>query len=278
MDAWSKQEVDLLVTDYMNMLAAELRGLPINKTIHRKALQQMLSNRSDGSIEFKHQNLSAVLIKHGLPYIIGYKPRWNYQFLLEETLLSYLNTHQSTEVLFSDFATQPLLLSESKVDFQNWKEIPPPQRPYSFSEEPQIEYLPIKRNYLEQEQKNTAIGQSGELLVLNYEKWRLYNAGLPELADQIRWISKEEGDGAGFDILSKTLKGQDIYIEVKTTTLGKETPIFFSKRENDFSDRKREAYHLYRVFNLKQNPKMFSKSGRFQDFCKMEATGFKGYF
>ena len=99
----------------------------------------MLSNRSDGSIEFKHQNLSAVLIKHGLPYIIGYKPRWNYQFLLEETLLSYLNTHQSTEVLFSDFATQPLLLSESKVDFQNWKEIPPPQRPYSFSEEPQIE-------------------------------------------------------------------------------------------------------------------------------------------
>lgn len=277
MEAWSKLEVDLLVEDYINMLTAELRSLPYNKALHRKTLQQLLSNRSDSSIEYKHQNLSAVLIKHSFPYIKGYKPRWNYQFLLEEALLSYLNTHQSTEALFNDFVTQPLILPDSIVDFKSWMETPPKSQ-FSYFAEPQIEYRSLKTNYLELEQKNMAIGECGELLALNYEKWRLQTAGLPKLADQIRWISKEEGDGAGFDILSKTIEGKDIFIEVKTTTLGKETPIFFSKRENDCAARNKERYYLYRIFNVKQNPKMFSKSGSFKDFCTIEATGFKGYF
>lgn len=279
MDAWSKLEVDLLVADYMNMLAAELQGLTYSKTTHRKALQQLLSNRSDGSIEFKHQNLSAVLIKHGLLYISGYKPRWNYQHLLEEVLLEHLNanTQQPVEALFNDFVTQPLILPDQKIDFNRWKETPPKSQ-FNYSAEPLAEYRVMKTNYLELEQRNMVIGERGELLALNYEKWRLQTAGFPELADQVRWISKEEGDGAGFDILSKTMKGKDMYIEVKSTTLGKETPIFFSKRENDYAERKREDYHLYRVFNLKQSPKMFSKSGCFKDFCKMEATSFKGYF
>ncbi len=59
--------------------------------------------------------------------------------------------------------------------------------------------------------------------------------GKEKFAEQVRWISKEKGDGAGFDILSRNLNGTDKYIEVKTTKLAKETPIFFSKNELDFS-------------------------------------------
>jgi hypothetical protein len=50
-DFWSQQEVEAAVTDYFVMLAKELRGEPFNKAEHNRALQQMLNNRTRGSIE-----------------------------------------------------------------------------------------------------------------------------------------------------------------------------------------------------------------------------------
>ena len=79
---WTSQEVDLIVADYMAMLTAQLRGEEYSKAAHRRALIALLQNRSEGSIERKHQNISAVLIELGFPYITGYKPLSNYQSLL----------------------------------------------------------------------------------------------------------------------------------------------------------------------------------------------------
>jgi hypothetical protein len=81
-DNWSREEVEAAVTDYFDMLAKELRREPFNKAEHNRALQRMLDNRSRGSVERKHQNISAVLIEAGYPYIKGYKPLGNYQDLL----------------------------------------------------------------------------------------------------------------------------------------------------------------------------------------------------
>ena len=75
---WTEQEVRLIVSDYFTMLEAELQGEPYKKSEHRKALIPLLSGRSDGSVEFKHQNISSVLVELGLPYVEGYKPRGNY--------------------------------------------------------------------------------------------------------------------------------------------------------------------------------------------------------
>lgn len=44
----------------------------------------MLNGRSPGAIEFKHANISAILIEIGFPYLDGYKPRGNYQELLRK--------------------------------------------------------------------------------------------------------------------------------------------------------------------------------------------------
>ncbi len=59
---WSIKEVELIVLDYFLMLSDELDGKPINKTFHRDGLKKLI-NRTDGSIEYKHQNISAVLAK-----------------------------------------------------------------------------------------------------------------------------------------------------------------------------------------------------------------------
>ena len=65
------------------MLSAELDNKKYSKSNHRRNLLPFLDNRSEGSIEFKHQNISAVLSNLGQPFIKGYLPRINYQRTLK---------------------------------------------------------------------------------------------------------------------------------------------------------------------------------------------------
>ena len=77
--SWSRQEVEATVQDYFDMLATEIRGEPFNKAAHNRILRRKLNGRSRGAVERKHQNISAVLIEMGFPYINGYKPLGNIQ-------------------------------------------------------------------------------------------------------------------------------------------------------------------------------------------------------
>ena len=77
--AWSIDEINAIVNDYMSMLLQDLKGEKYNKTSHREKLKPQLNNRTDGSIEFKHQNISAALIDLDYTYIDGYKTIFNYQ-------------------------------------------------------------------------------------------------------------------------------------------------------------------------------------------------------
>ena len=240
-------------------------------------MKNVLSNRSDGSIEFKHQNISAALIKHGLPFIKGYKPKWNYQKILEEKILDYLqNKRLNIEPSFVHFADLSVGLAK-EINFNNLIESPPIRQNLAMEPTIEDERNPIKINYLQREQANSMLGRRGEELIYDYEKWRLVNLGKENLADKIKWISQSD-DGAGFDILSKNENGSDRYIEVKTTKLSKETPIFFSKNEYDFSIKRASEFYLYRLFNFNDHPKMFSFNGSFDTFCSKVPLQYKGYF
>ena len=223
MTKWSNIEAELVVADYFDMLSKELTGKAYKKSSHRQKLLPLLNNRSEGSIEFKHQNISAVLINFGQPYIKGYLPRFNYQKILEEKVINYLTSNRSIEEQFKKFAESDIIQPISQNDFN--KLIVNPPSNHNIVKEPIVVYTknPIKINYLEKEQHNRNLGLLGEKLVFEYEKWNLNTSGKESLADQVKWVSKEEGDGAGFDILSKNHNGTDKYIEVKTTKLGKET-------------------------------------------------------
>lgn len=276
-DSWSNTEVQLIIADYFKMLSAELRGENYSKAEHRRALHPLLSNRSDGSIEFKHQNISAVLIELGQPYIKGYLPRFNYQQILKEAVIEYLDNNRKIEDQFLLFSDKIIVPEKTDFNFNKFIVEPPT---VNFVAEPKATYhrSPIKTNYLEREQKNSRLGFLGEELVMEFEKWHLINAGKEKLAEQIRWVSKEEGDGAGFDILSRNLNGTDKYIEVKTTKLGKETPIFFSKNELDFSVEKSSDFHLYRLFDFEEKARMFTRNGALNQICNSVPVAFKGYF
>jgi hypothetical protein len=275
--AWLNTEVQLIVADYFNMLTAELKGEDYNKAAHRRALLPLLENRSDGSVEFKHQNISAVLVELGQPFIKGYLPRFNYQQILKEAVIDYLNQNLSIENQFKLFAEKEIVKPKIGIDFLKFVAEPPKG---NHSYEPKVTYRrnPIKINYLEKEQRNRNLGYLGEELVMEYERWQLIKLGKEILADKVEWISRDQGDGTGFDILSRNLNGTDKYIEVKTTKLSKETPIFFSKNELEFSIDHQKDFYLYRVFDFEKKAQMFTRNGALSEVCHPVPLSYKGFF
>src|SRR5271170_4298738 len=92
---WQDDELDLIVADYFAMLAADLAGRAYIKSRHSAALMARIG-RTHRSVEFKHQNISAVLDELGMPWIPGYKPKRNYQNAIFDAIDRYLTAHPAT--------------------------------------------------------------------------------------------------------------------------------------------------------------------------------------
>lgn len=96
-------------------------------------------------------------------------------------------------------------------------------------------------------QKN--IGQAGEEFVYQYEREKVSKYKLPK-TKQVRWVSKLDGDGLGYDILSFDKTGREIYIEVKATEGPENGTLFITANELEMSELYSEQYRLYRVYDL----------------------------
>ncbi len=76
---WTEDELDAIVADYFAMLGDELAGRPYVKAAHN-ALLVAQTGRSRGSVEFKYQNVSAVLERE--EFVLGLernKLRWQHR-------------------------------------------------------------------------------------------------------------------------------------------------------------------------------------------------------
>src|SRR5436309_13894848 len=89
---WQDDELDAIVADYFAMLSSDLFGHREVKSRHSAALMTRIG-RTHRSVEFKHQNISAVLDELGLPWIPGYKPKRNYQNAIFGAIDRYLTNH-----------------------------------------------------------------------------------------------------------------------------------------------------------------------------------------
>lgn len=87
---WSDAELDAIVKDYFDMLSKEQSGQSYVKAEHRRRLRPLLLNRTEGSIEMKHCNISGVLDEMKLEHIDGYKPRKHFQAALHNAVEAYL--------------------------------------------------------------------------------------------------------------------------------------------------------------------------------------------
>lgn len=255
---WSDLENDLIVADYFSMLAAEIAGQPYVKAEHNRNIQSHLNDRTRGSVEKKHQNISAVMVGLGQPWIDGYKPLPSFQNSLVDAVMRWLDANPGW--------LQPSLADGMIAGREAVREIsslwigPAP----TFSNEPpsiNAEFMAkVARKFdvAERDARNRALGKAGEELVLRHEQARLRSERREDLADKVRWTAVQDGDGAGYDIFSFENDGRERLIEVKTTNGWERTPFHVTRNELAVADANRDNWHLVRLWNFAREPKAYS--------------------
>jgi len=128
------------------------------------------------------------------------------------------------------------------------------------------------------DERNRKLGEAGEAMVLAYEKSFLTLHDRYDLAKAVRWTSKEDGDGAGYDIFSFTPEGDDRLIEVKTTNGWERTPFHISRNELAVSDQFKDNWHLVRLWDFARRPKAFELRPPLEQHVSLTPTSFQASF
>lgn len=270
---WTDTENDLIVADYFAMLASDIAGRSYNKAAHNRSLQDQV-DRNRSSIEFKHQNVSAVLKGLGEDWIPGYKPAFNYQTTLEDAVARWLALNPSW---LARVVEQPA--TDLREPNSLWIGPPP-----TLSNQPppaeleQTIATARKFNVAARDERNRALGRAGEKLALAHEKAVLVGMGRSDLASKIRWVSEEDGDGAGYDISSFEADGKPRLIEVKTTNGWDRTPFHISRNELAAAERLRSNWCLLRLHSFSREPKAFELRPPLDAHVSLTATSYQASF
>lgn len=178
--------------------------------------------RGEGSIEYKHQNISAILKGLGEVWIDGYKPAFNFQWSLADAVARWLARNPAWIV------RQPAVLAHQRLrdvdasaqahgarnEGPLWIGPPPTQSNAPPPDElAQMLAVAAKFDVAERDARNRTLGRAGEARVVASERATLNAAGRGDLARQVRWVSNEDGDGAGYDIASFEPDGAFLVID-----------------------------------------------------------------
>ena len=272
---WTDKENDLIVADYFAMLVEDVAGRFYNKAQHRRNLVPFLQNRSESSIEFKHQNISAVLKGLGEVWIPGYMPAFNFQMTLVDAVARWMATNPAWLGRMPKRQPAPGLNDALQIWIgppPTLSNQPPPQ------EMEQMLHVAKKFDVAGRDERNRALGRAEEAQVFAHEVSALKVAGRDDLASKVRWVSEEDGDGAGYDIASFTRDGQERLIEVKTTNGWERTPFYISRNELAVADERRSDWCLFRLWNFSREPKAFELRPPLDAHVTLTANSFQASF
>lgn len=154
------------------------------------------------------------------------------------------------EKIVNDENEIPLLSSsESKLDILN--NIPTIRKSKKNNRKQYIRKSDFE-SYIKDYQKKLDNGYIAEGLVYEYEKEKLINLGRKDLSEKVVWISREYGDGFGYDIKSYEVeenKVKEIYIEVKSSSSGLSGDFEMSSNEYKFAMEHADdnSFRIYRI-------------------------------
>lgn len=246
---WQDHELDAIVADYFAMLSADLSGRPYVKSRHSAALMAQIG-RTHRAVEFKHQNISAVLDELGMPWIPGYIPKRNYQNAIFGAIDRYLSQHR--EIL--EFVPRDKAVST----FEPSVFVEPPALREAAPAQAALRRLIRKFDPVERDHMNRSLGKAGEAFVMDIERRKLADADREDLARNVRWVAAEDGDGAGYDVLSFNSGGSERLIEVKTTNGSGRTPFFLSRNERELAAERPTEWRIYRVHLFAKDARIFT--------------------
>ena len=270
---WTDAENDLIVADYFAMLKVDLAGQPYKKTEHNQRLRSQI-DRKRGSIEYKHQNISAVLQGLGECWIPGYKPASRFQMSLIDAVLRWLHRNP-------DF--QPVSITNTDRDLNKPADLMVERAPTLRLRPPPdelVQRLSIARKFdaAVRAERNRALGRAGEERVLANERAILTGVGRTDLANSVRWVSEEDGDGAGYDIASFYPEGRPRLIEVKTTNGWERTPFHITRNELAVAEGRPHEWCLLRLWNFARQPRAFELRPPLNAHVTLIATSYMARF
>jgi hypothetical protein len=217
------------------------------------------------------------MIDLGFPYLAGYKPRSNYQALLADVIAAQVKAKPVIDEIALAAVQRPAVTPAAR-DFAKVKADSPSLHLRAAEPPATLSLRAIKRDYLEREALNQSLGLAGEQFIVQYEHWRLAELGEHRLADRVEHVSQSQGDGLGYDVLSFDSDGRERFIEVKTTSFGRETPFFVSRGELNLSRSKETQFHLYRLFEFRNAPRLFGLIGSLDKHCLLDPITYKATF
>jgi len=271
--AWSTTEIEATVAAYFEMLRLELAGLPYVKAEFNERLRRQLQARTKAAVEYKFQNISAVLVNHAQVYVRGYLPAQNYQRALEAAVLEWI---VGTSDMVDMIESSPVLNPAAPTALPRFSEILSPPPDARRAARPSRMPLPAIIDFSRMDATNRALGNRGEAFVFELEQRRLHDEERrPDLAKRVRWQARDEGDGLGYDIFSFERTGANRLIEVKTTGGGIYTQFALTRNELSCSQQNAERYHLYRLFEFGASPRLYTLTGALDQTCTLTPTQFR---
>lgn len=267
--SWSDWQNDMVVAEYFEIDKIQRSGGVVNKQQRYRDLADVIG-REAGSVENKLQNVSAVLRRLDMEIARGLSPRFKIQQSLADAVERYLDGHPA--LVFGE-PTRPVL------DPIEVEEVSIPDRlPMKPKLEVTVERVAKKYNYAERDARNRKLGELGEELVCERERTKLLRAGKGEFAKRVRHVSKMDGDGLGYDILSFDLSGEERLIEVKTTNGPATTDFFLSRTEREVSLERADVWRLHRVHLFSSTPKIFILPPPLERSVGLEAENWRARF
>lgn len=108
---WTDAELTAAVLAYLAMLRCELENTPYRKSKMNEALREgPLAGRTESSVEFRMQNISATLYDLRIPHIAGYRPARNVGRGVKSRIKALLEVHGvATFEAYIPTASTPLL-------------------------------------------------------------------------------------------------------------------------------------------------------------------------
>jgi hypothetical protein len=264
---WTGAQIQPTVTAYFAMLHAELAGQPYVKANFNRDVQAA-TGRSRGAVEYKFQNISAVLRDLGLPYVLGYRPLPNLQSALRAEVERSLACDPEIQRLIDEMPAPDVPPRARLVEVD-----PPVMAPPRTGGRGRITTAAI--DYLERHARNRDVGLQGERLVVEHQCAWLSAHGRPDLAERVAHVPSTLGDGAGYDVRSFLLDGSPHHIEVKATRGSITAPFFLSANELRHALEHPGAYSIYRIFDLGPSPRFYKLTGDMNEILDLTPVSYQ---
>jgi hypothetical protein len=274
--ASTTQAIRSAVREYFTLLQAELQGRKWWTTARSGILFHRFHAEDRDRIDFRHRQISAILIAHGLPYLHQSRPLPDLDPALTDGVAAYLYNHPNVLELMEQDVFRPARSVPEVGDPETVLVSPP-----SGDELPRLEAtldrsrLLAGVDFLAREQRNHSLATAGQRFVLAFEAARLRSQGLTTHAEAIEHVTADDGDGPGYAIHSYGLDGSDRLIEVKTTRYGRETPFHVSAHEVAMSRRHGSRFWVYRVFSFRDRPRLYMLHGALDQATTLEPTEYR---